>query len=128
MPIKAKSLVASLRYNYPSPEGLQGPIMTHIDRISNFPAAGIRASSAIGAYNITELDGPTITYVGSEFIEIAGKRFSSKQLAYLLSKLLDEHPECQIWEVSYFIEYLLASYITIMYRHQLSNTCKNTTA
>ena len=96
MPIKAKSLVASLRYNYPSPEGFQGPIMTHIDRISNFPAAGIRASSAIGAYNITELDGPTITYVGSEFIEIAGKRFSSKQLAYLLSKLLDEHPECKI--------------------------------
>ena len=39
---------------------------------------------------------PTTTYIGSEYIEIAGKRFSSKQLAYLLSKLLDEHPECQV--------------------------------
>lgn len=36
------------------------------------------------------------TYIGSEYIEIAGKRFDSKQLAYLLSKLLDEHPECKI--------------------------------
>ena len=39
---------------------------------------------------------PTTTYIGTEYIEIAGKRFSSKQLAYLLSKLLDEHPECKI--------------------------------
>ena len=39
---------------------------------------------------------PTTTYIGSEYIEIAGKRFSSKQLAYLLSKLLDEHPECKV--------------------------------
>ena len=39
---------------------------------------------------------PTTTYIGSEYVEIAGKRFSSKQLAYLLSKLLDEHPECQV--------------------------------
>lgn len=39
---------------------------------------------------------PTATYIGSEYIEIAGKRFDSKQLAYLLSKLLDEHPECKI--------------------------------
>ena len=38
----------------------------------------------------------TITYVNSDYIEISGKRFSSKQLAYLLSKLLEEHPECQI--------------------------------
>ena len=38
----------------------------------------------------------TTTYIGSEYIEIAGKRFDSKQLAYLLSKLLDEHPECKI--------------------------------
>ena len=38
----------------------------------------------------------TTAYIGSEYIEIAGKRFSSKQLAYLLSKLLDEHPECQV--------------------------------
>ena len=36
------------------------------------------------------------TYIGADFIELAGKRFSSKQLAYLLSKLLDEHPECQV--------------------------------
>ena len=47
------------------------------------------------------IDSKTTTYIGSEYVEIAGKRFSSKQLAYLLSKLLDEHPECQIWEVSY---------------------------
>ena len=38
----------------------------------------------------------TTTHIGSDYIEISGKRFSSKQLAYLLSKLLDEHPECQI--------------------------------
>ena len=35
-------------------------------------------------------------YIGSDYIELAGKRFSSKQLAYLLSKLLEEHPECQV--------------------------------
>ena len=42
------------------------------------------------------IDSKTTTYIGSEYVEIAGKRFSSKQLAYLLSKLLDEHPECQV--------------------------------
>ena len=42
------------------------------------------------------IDSKTTTYIGSEYIEIAGKRFDSKQLAYLLSKLLDEHPECKI--------------------------------
>ena len=42
------------------------------------------------------LNSKTTTYIGSEYVEIAGKRFSSKQLAYLLSKLLDEHPECKI--------------------------------
>ena len=42
------------------------------------------------------LNSKTTTYIGSEYVEIAGKRFDSKQLAYLLSKLLDEHPECKI--------------------------------
>lgn len=42
------------------------------------------------------INAETTTYIGSEYIEIAGKRFDSKQLAYLLSKLLDEHPECKI--------------------------------
>ena len=37
-----------------------------------------------------------VTYIGTDFLEISGKRFSTKQLAYLLSKLLDEHPECQV--------------------------------
>ena len=36
------------------------------------------------------------TYIGTDFIELAGKRFSAKQLAYLLSKLLEEYPECQV--------------------------------
>ena len=44
----------------------------------------------------TYIDAKTTTYIGSAYIEIAGKRFSSKQLAYLLSKLLEEHPECQV--------------------------------
>ena len=42
------------------------------------------------------LNAVATTYIGTDFIELAGKRFNSKQLAYLLSKLLDEHPECQI--------------------------------
>lgn len=42
------------------------------------------------------INAETTARIGSEYIEIAGKRFSSKQLAYLLSKLLDEHPECQV--------------------------------
>ena len=42
------------------------------------------------------INSSATTYIGSDFIELAGKRFSSKQLAYLLSKLLDEHPECQV--------------------------------
>ena len=36
------------------------------------------------------------TYIGTDFIELAGKRFDTRQLAYLLVKLLEEHPECQI--------------------------------
>ena len=48
-------------------------------------------STVIGA-----LDSPTTAYIGSDYLEISGKRFSTKQLAYLLSKLLDEHPECQV--------------------------------
>lgn len=48
------------------------------------------------SYDIFELDTPTIQYINSEYLEISGKRFSTKQLAYLLSKLLDEHPECQV--------------------------------
>ena len=47
------------------------------------------------------INSKTTTYIGSEYIEIAGKRFDSKQLAYLLSKLLDEHPECKIWDLLY---------------------------
>ena len=42
------------------------------------------------------LNAVTTTYIGTDFIELAGKRFNSKQLAYLLSKLLKEHPECQV--------------------------------
>lgn len=42
------------------------------------------------------LNAVATTYIGTDFIELAGKRFDSKQLAYLLSKLLDEHPECQV--------------------------------
>lgn len=37
-----------------------------------------------------------VTRIGSDYLEISGKRFSTKQLAYLLSKLFDEHPECQV--------------------------------
>ena len=36
------------------------------------------------------------THINSDYVEISGKRFSTKQLAYLLSKLLEEHPECQV--------------------------------
>ena len=36
------------------------------------------------------------TYIGTDFIELAGKRFDTRQLAYLLVKLLEEHPECQV--------------------------------
>ena len=36
------------------------------------------------------------TYIGTDFIELAGKRFDTKQLSYLLVKLLEEHPECQV--------------------------------
>ena len=36
------------------------------------------------------------TYIGTDFIELAGRRFNTKQLAYLLVKLLEEHPECQV--------------------------------
>ena len=36
------------------------------------------------------------TYIGTDFIELAGKRFDTKQLAYHLVKLLKEHPECQV--------------------------------
>lgn len=42
------------------------------------------------------INAVAITYIGSDFIELAGKRLDTKQLAYLLSKLLDEHPECQV--------------------------------
>ena len=59
------------------------------------PCTEIPVSSMIGAYDIT-LGSPTTTYIGSDYIELAGKRFSAKQLAYLLSKLLEEHPECQL--------------------------------
>ena len=42
------------------------------------------------------LSAVATTYIGTDFIELAGKHFSSKQVAYLLSKLLEEHPECQV--------------------------------
>ena len=42
------------------------------------------------------VDTAITTYINSDYVEISGKRFSTKQLAYLLSKLLDEHPECQV--------------------------------
>ena len=43
-----------------------------------------------------DISSPTVFTVNSDYIELAGKRFSTKQLAYLLSKLLEEHPECQV--------------------------------
>ena len=46
--------------------------------------------------NATACSTQTTIYINSDYIEISGKRFSTKQLAYLLSKLLDEHPECQV--------------------------------
>ena len=42
------------------------------------------------------IDTRLTTHINSDHLEISGKRFSTKQLAYLLSKLLDEHPECQV--------------------------------
>ena len=42
------------------------------------------------------INDETTMHIGSKYIELAGKRFDTKQLAYLLSKLLDEHPECQV--------------------------------
>ena len=69
---------------------------TNANAYSAFGVAGTPASSVPNAYDISELDGPTTHYIGSDFIELAGKRFDSKQLAYLLSKLLEEHPECQV--------------------------------
>lgn len=42
------------------------------------------------------LNAVATTYIGTDFIELAGKRFDTKQLAYLLVKLLEEHPECQV--------------------------------
>ena len=63
--------------------------------LKGFDVANINTVIANPCSEIS-LNAVATTYVGSEYIEIAGKRFSSKQLAYLLSKLLDEHPECQV--------------------------------
>lgn len=63
--------------------------------ISDTARARIATISA-NPYSEVTINSKTTTYIGSEYIEIAGKRFDSKQLAYLLSKLLDEHPECQV--------------------------------
>lgn len=63
--------------------------------ISDTARARIATTSANPCSEVT-INTKTTTYIGSEYVEIAGKRFDSKQLAYLLSKLLDEHPECKI--------------------------------
>lgn len=63
--------------------------------ISDTARARIATTSANPCTEIG-INAKTTTHIGSEYIEIAGKRFDSKQLAYLLSKLLDEHPECKI--------------------------------
>ena len=70
-----------LPYDPTTPNGI---IAANISTVVTNPCSEIGISSS------------TTHYIGSDYIELAGKRFSSKQLAYLLSKLLDEHPECQV--------------------------------
>ena len=97
----AKLLATLLLYkcfhNHPSSEGLQGiPVLPYDSAILNgFGAANV---GTIIANPCSEISINTVatTYIGTDFIELAGKRFDTKQLAYLLVKLLEEHPECQV--------------------------------
>ena len=57
---------------------------------TNVSAVATNPCSEIG------INSSATTYIGTDFIELAGKRFDTKQLAYLLVKLLEEHPECQV--------------------------------
>ena len=63
--------------------------------LKGFDAANINTVIANPCSEIN-INAVATTYIGTDFIELAGKRFSSKQVAYLLSKLLEEHPECQV--------------------------------
>ena len=63
--------------------------------LNGFSAANL-STVITSPYPEINTNAVATTYIGTDFIELAGKRFSSKQLAYLLSKLLEEHPECQV--------------------------------
>ena len=63
--------------------------------LNDFSAANLSAVITNPCSEIN-LNAVATTYIGTDFIELAGKRFDSKQLAYLFSKLLEEHPECQV--------------------------------
>ena len=67
-----------------------------LDALTNATTFGYCATAASNPYAEINSSTQTTIYINSDYVEISGKRFSTKQLAYLLSKLLDEHPECQI--------------------------------
>ena len=63
--------------------------------LNTFGTTNVSAVATNPCYEIGISNSAT-TYIGTDFIELAGNRFDTKQLAYLLSKLLYEHPECQV--------------------------------
>ena len=63
--------------------------------LNGFGAANVGTITA-NPYSEININSVVTTYIGTDFIELAGKRFNTKQLAYLLVKLLEEHPECQV--------------------------------
>lgn len=62
----------------------------------NGVTAATISTAVVNPYSEIGISSSTTTCIGTDFIELAGKRFNSKQLAYLLSKLLEEHPECRV--------------------------------
>ena len=64
--------------------------------MSHTSYAALHNTTSADSYSAITATVKTTTHIGSDYVEIAGKRFSSKQLAYLLSKLLEDHPECQV--------------------------------
>ena len=60
----------------------------NVSRVITNPCSEINLNTAPTAVDTV--------YISTDFVELAGKRFNTKQLAYLLGKLLEEHPECQV--------------------------------
>ena len=63
--------------------------------LNGFSAANV-GTTIVNPCSEINLNAVATTYIGTDFIELAGKRFDTKQLAYLLVKLLEEYPECQV--------------------------------